>query len=91
MMKKNGQANDASNQTETINPIQVKELTKQFAEQLVVDRVSFEIPPATVFGFIGPSGCGKTTTVRMLTGIYHPTSGEAKVIGQNPGKSKKPP
>lgn len=66
-------------------PIQVKDLTKVFGEQLVVDRVNFEVSPGTVFGFIGPSGSGKTTTVRMLTGIYHPTSGEVKVLGHAPG------
>lgn len=66
-------------------PIQVKDLTKVFGEQLVVDRVNFEVSPGTVFGFIGPSGSGKTTTMRMLTGIYHPTSGEVKVLGHAPG------
>jgi ABC-2 type transport system ATP-binding protein len=75
-----------SGQPVDIHPIQVKELTKQFDKQVVVDGVSFEIPHGTVFGFIGPSGCGKTTTVRMLTGIYQPTSGEAMVLGQKPGK-----
>ncbi len=66
-------------------PIWVKDLTKEFGEQLVVERVNFEVSPGTVFGFIGPSGSGKTTTVRMLTGIYHPTSGEVKVLGHAPG------
>jgi ABC-2 type transport system ATP-binding protein len=68
------------------NLIQVKEVSKQFADQIVVNQVSFDIPRGTVFGFIGPSGCGKTTTVRMLTGIYQPTSGEMKVMGQKPGQ-----
>jgi len=78
--------NSRSNLSASINPILVKELTKQFSGQLVLDRVSFEVPRGTVFGFIGPSGCGKTTTVRMLTGIYQPTSGIVKVLGQTPGK-----
>ena len=47
------------------NVIQVTDLTKQFGEELVVNGVSFDVPRASVFGFIGPSGCGKTTTVRM--------------------------
>ena len=68
----------------TDKPIIVKDLSKQFGDQLVVDRVSFEVSPGTVFGFIGPSGSGKTTTLRMLTGIYHPTSGEVKVFGHAP-------
>jgi ABC-2 type transport system ATP-binding protein len=80
------QASTRSNQDGTDHPIYVRDLTKQFADQIVVDHVSFEIPGGSVFGFIGPSGCGKTTTVRMLTGIYQPTSGEVKIMDQNPGK-----
>ena len=66
-------------------PIWVKDLTKQFGDQVVVKGITFEVSPGTVFGFIGPSGSGKTTTMRMLTGIYHPTSGEVKVLGHAPG------
>lgn len=61
-----------------------QDLTKQFNDQVVVNRVSFEISAGSIFGFIGPSGCGKTTTVRLLTGIYHPTSGEVSVFGVPP-------
>jgi ABC-2 type transport system ATP-binding protein len=61
-----------------------QDLTKQFNEQVVVDRLSFEISAGSIFGFIGPSGCGKTTTVRLLTGIYRPTAGEARVFGVPP-------
>jgi ABC-2 type transport system ATP-binding protein len=68
----------------TIKPVEVRELTKEFDKQAVVDRVSFDIAPGTIFGFIGPSGSGKTTTVRMLTGIYLPTSGEVRVLGHKP-------
>jgi ABC-2 type transport system ATP-binding protein len=42
------------------------------------------VPRGTIFGFIGPSGCGKTTTVRMLTGVHKPSSGEVSVLGKNP-------
>ncbi|MFN2167375.1 MAG: ABC transporter ATP-binding protein [Anaerolineae bacterium] len=49
-----------------------------------MDNLTFEIPRGTIFGLIGPSGCGKTTTVRLLTGIYRPTAGEATVLGQRP-------
>jgi ABC-2 type transport system ATP-binding protein len=43
-----------------------------------------KVPRGTIFGFIGPSGCGKTTTVRLLTGIHKPTSGEVSVLGKHP-------
>jgi ABC-2 type transport system ATP-binding protein len=59
-------------------------LTKQFGDQYAVQGATFNVPHGSIFGFIGPSGCGKTTTVRLLTGIYKPTAGEAKVLGKNP-------
>ncbi|MCA9872944.1 MAG: ABC transporter ATP-binding protein, partial [Anaerolineales bacterium] len=41
-------------------------------------------PSGAIFGFIGTSGCGKTTSVRMLLGVYTPTSGEVEVLGRSP-------
>ena len=64
--------------------VQTKQLTKVFDETVAVDGLTFEIPPGTIFGLIGPSGCGKTTTVRLLTGIYQPTAGQATVLGTDP-------
>lgn len=65
--------------------IHARELSKQFGDQFAVDRVSLQVPSGSIFGFIGPSGCGKTTTVRLLTGIYVPTSGEAEIFSRRPG------
>jgi ABC-2 type transport system ATP-binding protein len=64
--------------------IQTHELTKQFGEETAVDEINLAIPRGKIFGFIGPSGCGKTTTVRLLTGVYEPTTGEAVVLGRSP-------
>jgi ABC-2 type transport system ATP-binding protein len=64
--------------------VQTSNLTKVFGHIRAVDGLTIEIPPATVFGLIGPSGCGKTTTVRLLTGIYRPTAGQATVMGEDP-------
>jgi ABC-2 type transport system ATP-binding protein len=64
--------------------ISAAHLTKQFGDDFAVRDISFEVPKACIFGFIGPSGSGKTTTVRMLTGVYTPTEGEVRVLGQNP-------
>lgn len=61
-------------------------LTKTFGDQVAVQDLNFEIPQGSIFGFIGPSGCGKTTTIRLLTGIYKPTSGEVQVMGRNPAR-----
>jgi ABC-2 type transport system ATP-binding protein len=64
--------------------IQAKGLSKKFGDEVAVEDLNFEIPQGKIFGFIGPSGCGKTTTVRLLTGIYEPTAGEATVLGKSP-------
>lgn len=51
-----------------------------------VSGVSFTIQPGEVVGFLGPNGAGKTTTLKMLTGLLHPTSGEALVFGYVPAR-----
>jgi len=64
--------------------ISVRGLSKMFGDEYAVKNLSFDFPRGKIFGLIGPSGCGKTTTVRMLTGIYTPTEGEARVLGIDP-------
>lgn len=59
-------------------------LTKRFEDETAVIDVNLSIPKGSIFGFIGPSGCGKTTTVRLLTGVYLPSEGQAKVLGTQP-------
>src|SRR5258706_7426216 len=64
--------------------IRAKGLSKNFGSQEAVTDLNFEVPPGIIFGLIGPSGCGKTTTVRLMTGIYHPSAGSIEVLGQRP-------
>jgi ABC-2 type transport system ATP-binding protein len=59
-------------------------LTKAFGDEIAVDSLTLRVPRGAIFGFIGPSGCGKTTTVRMLTGVHKPTSGQVSVLGKDP-------
>ena len=61
--------------------LRCENLTRRFGTFTAVDRVSFEIPRGTVFGFLGPNGSGKSTTIRMLTGLLEPTSGTATAFG----------
>ena len=56
-------------------------LTRRFGRLTAVDRVSFQVRPGEVFGFLGPNGSGKTTTIRMLCGIVAPTAGSGRVLG----------
>lgn len=64
--------------------IQITHVTKKFDETVGVDDLSFEVHEGEIFGFIGPSGSGKTTTMRLITGIYTPTSGTVSLLGANP-------
>lgn len=57
---------------------------KQFAPGAGVEGIELEIEPGTIFGFIGPSGSGKTTTIRLLTGVTAPDTGEVTVMGKSP-------
>jgi ABC-2 type transport system ATP-binding protein len=66
--------------------ISVQHLTKKFGDEAAVQDVSFDVPRASIFGFIGPSGSGKTTTVRLLTGVYTPTEGQVTVLDRSPAK-----
>src|SRR3954469_15054486 len=61
--------------------IDVKHLTRRFAEFVAVNDVSFEVRTGEIFGFLGSNGAGKSTTIRMLCGLLRPSSGTALVGG----------
>ena len=77
------------NNDRTGNVVEAQDLTKVFGEDVAVQSLNMQVPRGTIFGFVGPSGCGKTTTVRLLTGIYKPTSGTLSVLGKTPGDFSK--
>jgi ABC-2 type transport system ATP-binding protein len=64
--------------------VTVDGLTKIFGTHRGVDGLQFEVAMGEVFGFLGPNGAGKSTTIRLLTGLYHPTTGVATVFGLDP-------
>lgn len=61
--------------------IEIRNLTKRFAQHTAVDDLSFSVQPGEVLGFLGPNGAGKSTTMKMLTGFLAPTSGTASILG----------
>jgi ABC-2 type transport system ATP-binding protein len=63
--------------------IAARGLTRRFGAFTAVDGVSFEVPRGEIFGYLGANGAGKSTTIRMLTGLLAPSSGEARVAGHD--------
>jgi ABC-2 type transport system ATP-binding protein len=63
--------------------LEVRNLVKRYAALTAVHNVSFEVRPGEVLGLLGPNGSGKSTTVKVLTGLLRPTSGEVFLDGAN--------
>jgi len=61
--------------------IRAQRLTKCFGSFTAISDVSFEVERGEIVGFLGPNGAGKTTTMRILGGVFPPTSGHAVVAG----------
>jgi ABC-2 type transport system ATP-binding protein len=61
--------------------IQAEHLTKRFGPFTAIEDVSFEVRRGEVVGFLGPNGAGKSTTMRILAGVFPPTTGRAVVAG----------
>lgn len=61
----------------------------KYHEKKAVNKISFNVEKGEILAFIGPNGAGKSTTIKMLTGILYPTSGEVSVMGINPHTDRK--
>ena len=59
--------------------VEMKDVSKGFGDNLLIDNLSFRLPPGGIVGVIGPNGAGKTTLFRMITGEEKPDKGEVKV------------
>ena len=59
--------------------IEVAGLSKGYGDRLLMDNLSFRMPPGCIVGIIGPNGAGKTTLFRMLTGVEQPDSGTVRI------------
>jgi ABC-2 type transport system ATP-binding protein len=65
--------------------IETVDLTKRFKDVLAVDSLSMRVQKGEIFGFLGPNGAGKSTTIKMVMGLFHPTSGSAFINGKPAG------
>ena len=68
--------------------IEVHHLVKKFQDFVAVNDISFSVPAGEIFAFLGPNGAGKSTTIKMLTTLLKPTSGEVNINGYNPIKDQ---
>ncbi|MCX7211493.1 MAG: energy-dependent translational throttle protein EttA [Burkholderiales bacterium] len=59
--------------------IEFKGVSKAFGDRLLIDNLSFKVPPGAIVGIIGPNGAGKSTIFRMITGTEQPDSGEVSI------------
>lgn len=61
---------------------------RKYKDVKAVQKVDFKIEQGEIVGFLGPNGAGKTTTLKMLSGLLHPTGGNANVLGFTPWELK---
>ncbi len=64
--------------------VKTDQLTRFFDDFCAVDRVDLRVERGTFYGFLGPNGAGKSTTIKMLTGLLAPSSGQITLLGSNP-------
>ncbi len=69
---------------EDLPAVETRGLTRAFDGKRAVDALDLRVPRGVFFGFLGPNGAGKSTTIRMLSGMLLPTSGEARILGRDP-------
>lgn len=68
--------------------ISAKNVVKRFGDMAAVDDISFEIQKGEIFAFLGPNGAGKSTTIKMMTTMLRPTSGELMLAGHDVTKER---
>ena len=63
--------------------LKTTELSKSFKGQTAVNRISLSVQKNSVYGLLGPNGAGKSTILKMIAGIFKPTSGRIEVDGHD--------
>jgi len=66
-----------------------EELTKRYSGYTALERLNLTVTEGTCVGFVGPNGAGKSTTIKILTGLIHPTNGKAFIAGYDIVNEKK--
>lgn len=63
-------------------------LTRTFGDLVAVDAIDLAVPRGSLYGFLGPNGAGKSTTLKCLTGLLQPSSGEMRILGLDPRREE---
>ena len=69
--------------------VSVRNLTKSFANRVVVDDLSFDVRKGEVFALLGHNGAGKSTTIDLILGLKAPEVGSARILGMDAAKNRK--
>jgi ABC-2 type transport system ATP-binding protein len=64
--------------------IETRMLRRLFGDHAAVDGIDLAVPTGSFYGFLGPNGAGKSTTIKCLTGLLRPTSGDMRILGIDP-------
>lgn len=68
--------------------IEARNVIKRYGDITAVNNIDFQVQPGEIFAFLGPNGAGKSTTIKMLTTMLRPTSGELLLAGHNTAKER---
>ncbi|MGE5812868.1 MAG: ABC transporter ATP-binding protein [Acidobacteriota bacterium] len=66
--------------------IETRSLRRLFGDNPAVDGIDLAVPAGSFYGFLGPNGAGKSTTIKCLTGLLRPTSGDMRILGIDPAQ-----
>ena len=64
--------------------VETRGLARTFGSLRAVDGIDLQVPAGSFYGFLGPNGAGKSTTIKCLTGLLRPSSGEMRILGTDP-------
>jgi ABC-2 type transport system ATP-binding protein len=64
--------------------VETRGLVRTFGAKRAVDGIDLRVPAGSFYGFLGPNGAGKSTTIKCLTGLLRPTSGDLRILGLDP-------
>jgi ABC-2 type transport system ATP-binding protein len=68
--------------------ITLEHVSKRLGQREILKDVNLEVKRGDIFGYLGPNGAGKTTSIRIILGLFSPTSGKAQVLGQDSQEAK---